>query len=106
MVQYRNGMLPLLSLAEMLGAGSSADAESLSVIVYRNGSSDLGLVVDEITDIVVEPVTSPRAGDRPGLLGSAVVGGAVTDFLDLEAVVQWAGPAWSASLERLEAALV
>ena len=50
-------------------------------------------------------MSSPVATDRPGLLGSAVVGGQVTDFLDLDAVAQWAAPAGIESLARLEAAL-
>jgi hypothetical protein len=62
-------------------------------------------VVDEIVDIVEESVGSPIATDRTGLLGSAVVGGQVTDFLDLDAVAQWALPAPGSSLERLEAAI-
>jgi len=38
-------------------------------------------------------------------MGSAVVGGLVTDFLDLDAVTQWASTAPAGSLSKLEAAL-
>ncbi len=77
----------------------------MQAVVYRHGVTDIGLVVDEIVDIVEEAISSPVATDRPGLLGSAVVGGLVTDFLDLDAVAQWAVPAGIGSLARLEAAL-
>ena len=105
-VQYRGRMLPLVSVAEMLDGAPSPEPEVLQAVVYRNGATDIGLVVDEIVDIVEETVTSPLATSRAGLLGSAVVGGVVTDFLDLEAVAQWAAPAATESLARLEAAIL
>ncbi len=104
-VQYRNGVLPLVSVAQMLEGVPSPETEVLRAVVYRDGTTDIGLVVDEIVDIVEESVSSPVATDRPGLLGSAVVGGLVTDFLDLDAVAPWAASAGIESLARLEAAL-
>jgi two-component system chemotaxis sensor kinase CheA len=109
-VQYRGRVLPLVSVGEMLDGtppdgAPSPPTEVLQAVVYRNGVTDIGLVVDEIVDIVEETVTSPLASNRVGLLGSAVVGGIVTDFLDLDAVAQWAAPAATGSLARLEAAI-
>ena len=100
-VQYRNRVLPLVSVAQMLEGAPSPDTEVLQAVVYRNGTTDIGLVVDEIVDILEDNVSSPMATDRPGLLGSAVVGGLVTDFLDLDAIGQWALPAATESLARL-----
>jgi two-component system chemotaxis sensor kinase CheA len=101
-VQYRNRLLPLVPLAGMLGSRAEcADDEELHVVVYRAGAMDLGLVVDEITDIVQENVLSPYGSDRPGLVGSAIVGGKSTDFLDLDAVAGWANPAGESSLVSL-----
>jgi two-component system chemotaxis sensor kinase CheA len=100
-VQYRNRVLPLVSVAQMLNGTPPADTEMIQAVVYRNGATDIGLVVDEIVDILEDSVYSPLATDRPGLLGSAVVGGLVTDFLDLDAMAQWALPAATESLARL-----
>jgi two-component system chemotaxis sensor kinase CheA len=109
-VQYRGHMLPLVSVAQMLDGTAldgttPPDAEVLQTVVVRNGATDIGLVVDEIIDIVEEAVSSPMGTDRTGLLGSAVVGGVVTDFLDLEALGHWTAPAATESLARLEVAL-
>jgi len=104
-VQYRGRVLPLISLAELLGGAAAEPYDTLHAVVYRDGNLDVGLVVDEILDIVEETVHSPFAADRPGLLGSAVVGGSVTDFLDLDAVSQWAALPSSASLSRLRSVL-
>lgn len=104
-VQYRNRLLPLVPLGEMLGGISATGAEEVQLVVYRAGATDLGLVVDEITDIVQEDATSLYGSDRPGLLGSAIVGGKVTDFLDLNAVAGWASLANESSLARLQGVL-
>jgi two-component system chemotaxis sensor kinase CheA len=54
-------------------------------------------VVDEIQDIVEEAVTVKRASSSFGLLGSGVVGGKITDFVDLGALLE------AATRERSEA---
>lgn len=104
-VRHCGRLLPLVSAAEMLSTEPRPDGESLEVIVFEDHGADIGLITDEILDIVEEPLLSPRGADRPGLLGSAVVADRVTDFLDLESAAQWAGAGSITSLERLEAAL-
>ena len=52
------------------------------------------MVVDEILDVTEEAVTVRQGSDRNGLLGSAVVGKQVTDFLDLNQVIRAAGGNW------------
>jgi two-component system chemotaxis sensor kinase CheA len=103
-VQYRNRILPLVSLAEWLG-GTPETADELQVVVCGSGDSELGLVVDEIADIVEETVASPRGCDRPGLLGSAVVGDKVADFPDLGAALEWASASSAESLRKLQSVL-
>ena len=104
-VQYRDRLLPLVPLADLLGTAAAAESDELAVVVYRAGAIDLGLVVDEITDIVQEHVLSPYGSDRSGLLGSAIVGGKATDFLDLDAVGGWASLASESSIAALRRAL-
>jgi two-component system chemotaxis sensor kinase CheA len=104
-VQYRGGFLALQSLAELLGGGFTEPSETLQVVVYRHANQNLGLVVDQIVDIVEEVVVSPCGADHPGLLGSGVVGGKVADFLDLAFVASRAEIACTESLVRLEESL-
>jgi two-component system chemotaxis sensor kinase CheA len=96
-VQYRGGLLPLVSLAGLLGepAGAEAAGEVVRVIVVDSGGRTLGLAVEEIVEILREPVTlsdSPRAGVR----GSAVIRGHATDLLDLDSLLAGSGTATSA----------
>ena len=103
-VQYRQRILPLLGVAELLGV-SATEAETLHVAVCRSGDAEFGLVVDEISDIIDETIGNPYPSEHPGLLGSAVIGGRVTDFLDIEAFPRWASVSSPDGLARLREAL-
>jgi two-component system chemotaxis sensor kinase CheA len=90
-VQYRDRILPLVTLGEVLDEGAPAPevlADPAQVIVFTDGDCSVGLMVDQIIDIAEEAVTIRRRTERRGLLGSAVVGKQVTDFLDLTYVIQ------------------
>lgn len=102
-VQYRGGLLPLVSLGGLLGepgfdaapGGAEAAGEYVCVIVVESGGRTLGLAVEEIVEILREPVTlsdSPRVGVR----GSAVIRGRATDLLDLDSLLAGAGSGASA----------
>jgi two-component system chemotaxis sensor kinase CheA len=96
-VQYRDGILPLVYLRDFLPerraetrtpSGQDASDDAINVIVYSSGVRPFGLVVDRIVDIVEESVSLDSVASREGVLGSAVVGGRVTEFLDVAAVVR------------------
>lgn len=99
-VQYRNRILPLVSLRAVLEPGASGKDETsdpLQVVVFDDGGHSVGVVVDEILDVAEEAVTVRRQSGRDGLLGSAVVGKRVTDILDLNHVLHAASGNWSQS---------
>lgn len=89
-VQYRNRLLPLVPLAEVLEAGSNGASapDPVQVIVFNDGERSAGVVVDQILDVVEDTVTVRQKTARKGLLGSAVVGKLVADFLDLNQVLR------------------
>jgi two-component system chemotaxis sensor kinase CheA len=89
-VQYRGEILPLLPLAAQLDrtAPETALQDPVLVIVFADREKRIGLVVEQIVDIVEDTVAVRKASAQDGLLGSAVVGGKVTDFLDLHAVIR------------------
>jgi two-component system chemotaxis sensor kinase CheA len=61
------------------------------------------MVVDQIVDVVEEAAKVRKKSGRPGLLGSAVVGKQVTDFLDLNAVIRASAGNWEEGIEKQEA---
>ncbi len=94
-VQYRGKILPLFSLAEFLGHGGGEELpEKVQAVVFTEGAKRLGIVVDEIVDIVEESIQVRARSSRRGVLGSAVVGGRVTDFLDLQTIIEEVDKSW------------
>jgi len=96
-VQYRGQILPLASLGTILEDGAADTAGTLDpaqAIVFTEGDRTIGVLVDQILDIVEDNVTVRRSADRKGLLGSAVIGKKVADLLDLHAVIEAADKHW------------
>jgi two-component system, chemotaxis family, sensor kinase CheA len=96
-VQYRNRILPLVPLRAVLELGVSDGgemADPVQVIVFNDGDRSIGVVVDQILDVAEEAVTVRQNSSRKGLLGSAVIGKRVTDFVDLNQVIHAAAGSW------------
>jgi two-component system chemotaxis sensor kinase CheA len=91
-VQYRDRILPLVPLQQILepeSQYSSEESDQIQVVVFGTDDRCVGIVVDQIIDIVEEAVTMRRRSrPRRGLLGSAVVGKRVADFVDLQAILK------------------
>jgi two-component system chemotaxis sensor kinase CheA len=108
-VQYRGQILPLLPLASQLDP--SADTalptnQNIQVVVFSNGEKLIGLVVDCVIDIVDEQVTVRKSSETFGLMGSAVVGQKVTDFLDLHEIITNSGEKWAVGQKAAGASTV
>ena len=98
-VQYRGQIMPLIHLSSVLGAGDSA-AESkstLNVVVYGEQGKNVGLVVEQIADIVEEQVKIKSERQGGFLSGTAVVQGKVTDILDVRRVIESVDPSYLTS---------
>ena len=96
-VQYRNRILPLISLRAVLEPGApdyDQATDTVQVIVFNDGERSLGVVVDQILDVAEDAVTVRQKTKRKGLLGSAVVGKVVADFLDLNEVIRASAEDW------------
>ena len=96
-LHYRGEILPLLAMPEPPMAGKEAreiGSGLRQVIVFSDGRRRTGVLVDQIIDILEEAVTARRSVSAPGILGSAIIGGQVTDLLDLEFLLASAGEGW------------
>ncbi|QWG18736.1 hybrid sensor histidine kinase/response regulator [Bradyrhizobium sediminis] len=79
MVQYRDQLMPLVQM-EGVSVQSSG---SQPILVFADDGRSMGLVVDEIIDIVEERLNIEVAGSRDGILGSAVIKGQATEVIDV-----------------------
>jgi two-component system chemotaxis sensor kinase CheA len=79
MVQYREQLMPLVQMAGV----SVQTSGSQPILVFADDRRSMGLVVDEIIDIVEERLNIEVAGSEGGILGSAVIKGQATEVIDV-----------------------
>jgi two-component system, chemotaxis family, sensor kinase CheA len=79
MVQYRERLMPLVQMEGVNVQTSGAQP----ILVFADEGRSMGLVVDEIIDIVEERLHIEVAGSGQGILGSAVIKGLATEVIDV-----------------------
>ena len=79
MVQYRDQLMPLVQMEGV----SVQTSGSQPILVFADDGRSMGLVVDEIIDIVEERLNIEVAGSQDGILGSAVIKGQATEVIDV-----------------------
>ena len=79
MVQYRDQLMPLV---QMEGVNLQTSGTQ-PILVFADDGRSMGLVVDEIIDIVEERLNIEVAGSHDGILGSAVIKGQATEVIDV-----------------------
>src|SRR5579872_3744275 len=79
MVQYREQLMPLV---QMIGVEVQTTGAQ-PILVFADDGRSMGLVVDEIIDIVEERLNIEVAGCSDGILGSAVIKGQATEVIDV-----------------------
>src|ERR1043166_136945 len=79
MVQYREQLMPLVQMegVEVVSEGAQP------ILVFSDDGRSMGLVVDEIIDIVEERLNIEVASTHEGILGSAVIKGQATEVIDV-----------------------
>jgi two-component system chemotaxis sensor kinase CheA len=82
-VQYRGAILPLIELAQLQAAGE----DDVTVLVITEGKKSIGILVQKIVDVVEERYSVEHCTSRPGVLGTVVIQGRVTDLLDVNGVI-------------------
>jgi|HubBroStandDraft_1064217.scaffolds.fasta_scaffold00449_6 two-component system chemotaxis sensor kinase CheA len=77
--QYRGKLMPLVTIE---GAGPIPPDGRQPILVFSDRNRSMGLLVDEIIDIVEEVLKVELGSERPGLVGSAIIAGKATDLID------------------------
>ncbi|MBL8837985.1 MAG: chemotaxis protein CheW [Alphaproteobacteria bacterium] len=90
-VQYRGKLMPLVSVEP----GYDVKREGRQpVLVFADRQHSMGLLVDEIVDIVEDHLNVELVADRPGTLGTAIIAGKATDVIDTGHFVTMAFGDW------------
>lgn len=103
-VQYRGQLMPLVPCNENWTPREGAGRQP--VVVFTDNDRAMGLMVDEIVDIVEDSVRVEMSTDVPGVLGSAVIAGKATDVVDVGFYLEHAFNDWfrTGSTEAFQAA--
>jgi two-component system chemotaxis sensor kinase CheA len=100
MVQYREQLMPLVQMQGVNVQTSGAQP----ILVFADDGRSMGLVVDEIIDIVEERLHIEVAGSGEGILGSAVIKGQATEVIDVGHFLPMAFADWFSRKEMRPAA--
>ncbi|MDO8605879.1 MAG: chemotaxis protein CheW [Phaeospirillum sp.] len=79
MVQYRGHLMPLVSID---GSMSFREEGRQPVLVFSDQEHTMGLVVDEIVDIVEDRLRVELSAGSAGIIGTAVIAGKATTIID------------------------
>jgi len=91
MVQYREKLMPLIPIDPSIVIGTEGNAP---VLVFTDGDHSMGLLVEEIVDIVEDKLKVELTSDNPGFMGSAIIAGRATDLIDAGFFLQQAFGDW------------
>jgi two-component system chemotaxis sensor kinase CheA len=80
MVQYRDGLMPLVPADDNV---KLAQEGSQPLLVFTDGGRSVGLIVDEIVDIVEDRLEIKVSSEKPGVLGSAIIREQAAEIIDV-----------------------
>ncbi len=102
LLQYRGQLMPLVRVTEDVRVRSEG---TQPLLVFSDGGRSMGLVVDEIVDIVEERLEIDVLSDVQGVLGSAVIKGQATEIIDVGHFLPLAFEDWFRRKEMSKEAL-
>ncbi len=91
LVQYRGKLMPLVFID---GSYQMKSEGRQPTLVFQDRERTMGLVVDEIVDIVDDVLNVELTADQDGLVGSAVIDGKATDLIDAGYYLELAFSDW------------
>src|SRR5213079_1601726 len=80
LVQYRGQLMPLVRVCDEVRVRTEG---AQPLLVFSDAGRSMGLVVDEIVDIVEDRLDIQVGSEIPGVLGSAVIKGQATEIIDI-----------------------
>ncbi|KLN59014.1 ATPase [Kiloniella spongiae] len=93
-VQYRGQLMPLIPMK----TGMELEKEGRQpVLVFSDRERSMGLVVDEIIDIVEDRMNVELSAEKEGYIGSAIIAEKATDVVDAGYFLTQAYPDWFGS---------
>ncbi|HEU5275474.1 MAG TPA: chemotaxis protein CheW [Xanthobacteraceae bacterium] len=97
LIQYRGQLMPLIRVNDQVQLKSEG---TQPLLVFSDEGRSMGLVVDQIVDIVEEHLNIEVPSETPGVLGSAVIKGHATEIIDVGHYLPQAFEDWLIRTEK------
>ena len=91
-VQYRGQLMPLFTMEG--SEEPTSENGRRPVLVFSEQGRNLGLMVNEIVDIIETPLNVELSGESDGFVGSAIINDAATEVIDVGYYVNLAFDDW------------
>lgn len=91
LIQYRGKLMPLVPADNEIAIRTEG---AQALVVFSDGERSMGLVVDEIVDIVDDHLDIELVADRSDIVGSAVVRGRATEIVNVAHYLPLAHEDW------------
>jgi two-component system chemotaxis sensor kinase CheA len=88
LVKYRDKLMPLFGFDVQLQIKSKS---TQPIVVVSEAGRSIGLLIEEVADIAEEKLDIKTTGDRPGILGYALIKGIITEIIDVGFFLQAGG---------------
>ncbi|HVM84728.1 MAG TPA: chemotaxis protein CheW [Candidatus Binatia bacterium] len=98
-VQYRGQLMPLIAMSPEQDMSIAKDGRQ-PVLVFSDRDHAMGLMVDEIVDIVEAKLNVDLAAEQPGRIGSAIIAGQATEIVDAGYYLSQAFKDWFGSQQQ------
>jgi two-component system chemotaxis sensor kinase CheA len=92
-VQYRGRLMPLVALDS---DWKMPEQGRQQVIVFGDSEQSVGVLVDEIVDIIEDRLEVELKNRRAGVLGTAVIAGKATEMIDVDHFLRRVGDHFNA----------
>jgi two-component system chemotaxis sensor kinase CheA len=102
LVQYRGQLMPLIRVSDEVRVRTEG---AQPLLVFSDAGRSMGLVVDEIVDIVEDRLDIQVGSETMGVLGSAVIKGQATEIIDIGHYLPLAFEDWFRRKEMKQEAL-
>jgi two-component system chemotaxis sensor kinase CheA len=97
LIQYRGQLMPLIRVNDDVKLKAEG---TQPLLVFSDEGRSMGLVVDQIVDIVEDRLNIEVPSEIPGVLGSAVVKGQATEIIDVGYYLPQAFEDWLIRTEK------
>ena len=96
-IKYNKELIPLVWFGDAPDQGSRTRKP---LLVMSDAGRSMGLIVDEILDIVEDSVEVQIPSEQNGILGSAIIGGAAAEVIDVAHFLGLASAHWFDPLSK------